>query len=35
MSCPVTFSVVCDECGREWESRVEWIDNDPCLPEHR
>jgi len=30
---PVTFSVVCDECGREWESRIEWVDNDPCMPE--
>jgi len=25
-----TCTVVCDDCGRMYDSRIEWLEDDPC-----
>jgi hypothetical protein len=29
----ITHTVVCDNCGREYDNKIEWLENDPCMPE--
>jgi len=27
-----SYKVVCCECGSEYESEADWLENDPCMP---
>jgi len=29
----ITYTVICNECGEKWNSEIEWLENDPCMPE--